>query len=76
MLDASTKPTSTDEVSRSVGNIRSETMTDGYGEDTSSGRTLGGDVDFFSSLGTERKRGKAPEEKLVRALICTFSYCN
>jgi hypothetical protein len=36
-------------------------LTDGYGEGSGGGRTLGGGVDFFGSLGTERKR-KDPNE--------------
>ena len=38
-------------------------MTDGYGEDESSNRTLGGGVDFFSALGTEHQR-KDPKADL------------
>ncbi|KIO06009.1 hypothetical protein M404DRAFT_139792 [Pisolithus tinctorius Marx 270] len=38
-----------------------DSLTDGYGEPSGSGRTLGGAVDFFSSLGTEKKRNK-PEK--------------
>lgn len=36
-------------------------LTDGYGEGSGGGRTPGGGVDFFGSLGTERKR-KDPNE--------------
>jgi hypothetical protein len=36
-------------------------MTEGYGDEEPSNRTLGGGVDFFSSLGTEHKR-KDPDE--------------
>lgn len=38
-------------------------MTDGYGEEESSGRTLGGGVDFFSALGSEHKRKDPNEDK-------------
>lgn len=38
-------------------------MTDGYGEDETSNRTLGGGVDFFSALGTEHQR-KDPKADL------------
>lgn len=41
-----------------------ESMTDGYGELPGSGRTLSGGVDFFSSLGTEKKRNK-PEKRSI-----------
>lgn len=33
-----------------------ESFTEEYGEETGGKRTLGGGVDFFSSLGTERKK--------------------
>ncbi|EJC97994.1 uncharacterized protein FOMMEDRAFT_129928 [Fomitiporia mediterranea MF3/22] len=33
-----------------------ESLTEDYGEPVENGRTLGGGVDFFSNLGTERKR--------------------
>ena len=36
-------------------------LTEGYGEDDTTSRTLSGGVDFFSSLGTEHKR-KDPNE--------------
>ncbi|KAI6121010.1 CwfJ C-terminus 2-domain-containing protein-like protein [Pisolithus croceorrhizus] len=41
-----------------------DSLTDGYGELSESGRTLGGAVDFFSSLGTEKKRNK-PEKQSI-----------
>ena len=37
-----------------------EMMTDGYGDAPSNSRTLGGGVDFFSSLGTERVKKPPP----------------
>ncbi|EEB98075.1 hypothetical protein MPER_02481, partial [Moniliophthora perniciosa FA553] len=40
-----------------------ESLTEDYGEPSQGRRTLGGDVDFFSSLGTEHK--KKPKEKPV-----------
>ena len=40
----------------------SESLTEGYGEPVQNSRTLGGGVDFFSSLGTEKKK-KQQEEK-------------
>jgi hypothetical protein len=36
--------------------VDGESMTDGFGEAPSDMRTLGGSVDFFSSLGTEVKK--------------------
>ncbi|KAI6027408.1 CwfJ C-terminus 1-domain-containing protein-like protein [Pisolithus microcarpus] len=44
-----------------------DSLTDGYGEPSGSGRTLGGAVDFFSSLGTEKKRSK-PEKQNIDEL--------
>ncbi|KAL4080953.1 CwfJ C-terminus 1-domain-containing protein-like protein [Scleroderma citrinum] len=41
-----------------------ESLTDGYGEASGSGRTLNGGVDFFSSLGTEKKRNR-PEKSTI-----------
>lgn len=35
-----------------------ESLTEGYGEPSTSARTMSGSVDFFSSLGTEHKRRK------------------
>lgn len=39
-----------------------DSYTDGYGEPSGSGRTLGSTVDFFSSLGSERKRKPQPDK--------------
>ena len=39
-----------------------ESLTEDYGEPVQNARTMGGSVDFFSGLGTERKR-KQKEEK-------------
>ena len=38
-------------------------LTDGYGEGSGGARNLGGGVDFFGSLGTERKRKDPNENK-------------
>jgi hypothetical protein len=38
-------------------------FTDGYGEGSGGGRNLSGGVDFFGSLGTERKRKDPNENK-------------
>lgn len=39
-----------------------DVYTDGYGEPSDSGRTHDGTVDFFSSLGTEKKRKPQPDK--------------
>lgn len=38
-----------------------ESLTDGYGEPSTSSRTLGGGIDFFSGLGKERERKPKPD---------------
>jgi hypothetical protein len=38
-----------------------ESFTDGYGEPSTSARTLGGGVDFFSSLGKEKEKKPKPD---------------
>ncbi|TBU47785.1 CwfJ C-terminus 1-domain-containing protein-like protein [Dichomitus squalens] len=43
------------------GTPMNEDPTDGYGEPSANTRTLGGTVDFFSSLGTERKKQPRPD---------------
>jgi len=58
----STVPMPSRDVPRSAG-VGGRDMTDGYGEPESSGRTLDGGVDFFSSLGTEHKRKDINEGK-------------
>lgn len=39
-----------------------DSYTDGYAESSVAGRTPGGAVDFFSSLGTEKKRKPRPDK--------------
>ena len=41
----------------------SNDMTDGYGDEEPSNRTLGGGVDFFSALGSEHRRKDPNEDK-------------
>jgi len=48
---------------RSLPMDTSNDMTDGYGDEESSNRTLGGGVDFFSGLGSEHKRKDPNEDK-------------
>ena len=63
--------------SRSAGDTpMDEDPTDGYGESTTNTRTLGGTVDFFSSLGTERKKQPRPDrpdpDKVSASLMQTL----
>ncbi|KAF8644514.1 hypothetical protein AX16_008391 [Volvariella volvacea WC 439] len=44
--------------------VEDESLTEDYGESSSGKRTLGGGVDFFSSLGTEVRRKNVPPPKL------------
>ena len=60
IASSSTVPRTTRDIPHSAG-TSSQSMTEGYGEEASSNRTVGGQVDFFSSLGTEHKR-KDPNE--------------
>ncbi|KAL0576052.1 Pre-mRNA-splicing factor cwf19 [Marasmius crinis-equi] len=41
--------------------IEDDSLTEGYGETSRGARTLGGDVDFFSSMGTERQKKPRPD---------------
>lgn len=57
-------PIETQTVSSKRSNVRMDedtSLTEDYGEPTADTRTLGGGVDFFSSLGTERKKNR-PEK--------------
>jgi hypothetical protein len=49
-----------------------DSFTEGYGEAEGDGRTLTGEIDFFSNLGTERKR-KQPKDRIdpEKAIILT-----
>ncbi|KAI0300190.1 CwfJ C-terminus 1-domain-containing protein-like protein [Russula brevipes] len=40
---------------------RDESLTDGYGEPSTSAKTLGGGIDFFSNLGKEKERKPKPD---------------
>ncbi|KAI0057848.1 hypothetical protein BV25DRAFT_1841423 [Artomyces pyxidatus] len=59
MLDPSTATTSAPRAALPAGD---EGLTEGYGESSQGARTLGGGVDFFSSLGTERQKKPRPEK--------------
>jgi hypothetical protein len=61
MLEPSTSSTTPPLMSRPQPEGGDETLTDGYGEPSTSSRTLGGGVDFFSSLGKERERKPKPD---------------
>ena len=43
--------------------------TSGYGESSSNARTMSGTVDFFSSLGTEKKK-KPPPDRPDPSKVC------
>jgi hypothetical protein len=80
MLAPSTKPTALEDEHSRTSAARSklptgdESLTEDYGESTASGRTLGKDIDFFSSMGTERKR-KMPPEKPAVSFYCFIISC-
>ena len=40
-----------------------DSFTEGYGDAEGGGRTLNGEIDFFSNMGTERKR-KQPKDRI------------
>ncbi|KAH9969691.1 CwfJ C-terminus 1-domain-containing protein-like protein [Russula dissimulans] len=61
MLEPSTSSDAPPAVSRLQVEAADESLTDGYGEPSTSSRTLGGGVDFFSSLGKERERKPKPD---------------
>lgn len=52
-----------------------ESFTEDYGEMSGGSRALGGGVDFFSSLGTERKKARPdkPDPEKVPSLLPNFS---
>ena len=49
--------------------VGEESLTEDYGEPVQNLRTMGGGVDFFSSLGTEKKR-KPKEDKPDPEKVC------
>jgi hypothetical protein len=61
MLEPSTSSVAPPAMSRPQLEGGDETLTDGYGEPSTSTRTLGGGIDFFSNLGKERERKPKPE---------------
>lgn len=56
-----------------------EPMTEDYGEPSQHTRNMSGNVDFFSSLGTERKKKPPPDrpdpEKACRYIVCLTVQC-
>jgi len=85
MLEPSTSSVASPEVSRLQVEAGDESLTDGYGEPSTSSRTLGGGIDFFSNLGKEKERKPKPDlpnpDKvsfqsyvLFLARICSSSY--
>ena len=61
MLEPSTSSVTPPMASRPQLEGGDESLTDGYGEPSTSARVLGGGVDFFSSLGKERERKPKPD---------------
>ena len=61
MLEPSTSSVTPPVMSRPQLDGGDESLTDGYGEPSTSTRTLGGGVDFFSSLGKEKERKPKPD---------------
>jgi hypothetical protein len=55
------EPVASPEASRSQLEGGDESLTDGYGEPSTSAKTLGGGIDFFSSLGKEKARKPKPD---------------
>jgi hypothetical protein len=61
MLESSMGSSDSPVTSRPRPDITDESLTEGYGEPSTSARTLGGGIDFFSSLGKERERKPKPD---------------
>ena len=62
MLEPSTSSVEPPAMSRPQLDGGDESLTDGYGEPSTSARTLGGGIDFFSSLGKEKERKPKPDK--------------
>lgn len=61
MLEPSTSSVESPAMSRHQLEGGDEALTDGYGEPSTSARTLGGGIDFFASLGKEKERKPKPD---------------
>jgi hypothetical protein len=48
-----------------------DTLTDGYGERTTGNRTMSGEVDFFSSLGTEHRKKDVTDKRNPETVCST-----
>lgn len=64
-------------ISRPPPDAADESLTEGYGEPSIGARTLGGGIDFFSSLGKERERKPKPDlpnpDKVIPNFYAAFS---
>lgn len=59
--------------------VLDESLTDGYGEPSSSNRGMGGTVDFFTSLGTEHRKKQPqpdPTAQVCSLLNSSLPYCS
>jgi hypothetical protein len=61
MLEPSTSSAAPPMMSRPQLDGGDESLTDGYGEPSASSRNFGGEIDFFSNLGKEKKRKPKPD---------------
>ncbi|KAH9980197.1 CwfJ C-terminus 1-domain-containing protein-like protein [Lactifluus volemus] len=61
MLEASIDSAASPVTSHPRPEAADESLTEGYGEPSTSARTLGGGIDFFSSLGKEREKKPKPD---------------
>jgi hypothetical protein len=62
MLEIPAAPPIPVDTSRLHVQLVDESLTESYGEPSDSARTLGGGVDFFSTLGTEVKKKQKPDQ--------------
>jgi hypothetical protein len=78
MLEASIDSAASPVTSHPRPEAADESLTEGYGEPSTSARTLGGGIDFFSSLGKEREKKPKPDlpnpDKVTPSLYIAF--CN
>jgi len=57
---------------RSAPPLTNDSFTEDYGEPSGDSRTTSGGVDFFSSLGTERKKNPKPEKPKPDKVCSSF----
>jgi hypothetical protein len=76
MLEPSMDPAVSPVTSHPRPEATDEPRTEGYGEPSTSARTLGGGIDFFSSLGKEREKKPKPDlsnpDKVTLSLHIAF----